>query len=119
LNIAQHLFRHVEVGNHAVLHGAYGEHAVRRATEHAFRFEPHALDLLGFAVERDDRRLVEDDALAFHVDERVGRPEIDGNRIGRKQRSFLEERPAHGQIYVYRTGTEARAAGSRVGRGET
>ena len=93
--IPQHLLGHVEVGDDAVLHRTHGDHAVGRSAEHALRFEADALDFLGFAIDRDDRGLVEDDPLTLHVDEGVGRAEVDADCVRGKQRSRFEERPAH------------------------
>ena len=89
--IAQHLLGHVEVGDDAVLHRPHGDDAVGRATEHALGFEADALDLLRLAIDRDDRRLVEHDAFALHVDERVRRAEIDGDRVRGEERPVLKK----------------------------
>ena len=69
--------------------------AVRRAAEHALGLEADALDPLGFAIDRDDGGLVEDDAFALHVDERVGGAEVDGDRVRGEEPPRLEEWPAH------------------------
>ena len=83
--VAQHLLRHVEVGDDAVLHRAHGDDAVRRSAEHALRLEADALDLLGLAVDGDDRGLVQDDALTLHIDEGVGGAEVDPDRVSGKE----------------------------------
>ncbi len=83
--VPQHLLRHVEVGDDAVLHRAHGDHAVRRSAEHSLGLEPDALDLLGLPVDRDDGRLVQDDALTLHIDEGVGGPEVDPDRVCGKE----------------------------------
>jgi len=93
--VAQHLLGHVEVGDDAVLHGTHGDDALGRPSEHALCLEADTLDLLGLAVNRDDGRLVEDDSFALDVHERVGRAQIDTDRVRGKQASRLEERPAH------------------------
>ena len=89
--VAQHLLGHVEVGDHAVLHRPHGDDAVGRAAEHALGLEADALDLLGLAVDRDDRGLVEDDALALHVDEGVGGAEVDTDRVRGKSDPALKK----------------------------
>jgi hypothetical protein len=92
--IAQHFFRHVEVGNDAVLHGTNGNHSFGCAAEHALGLEAHAFDLLRLAIQRDDRWLVKHDALALNVDQRVRSAEIYGNRVSWEKRCCLEG-PAH------------------------
>ena len=87
--VAQHLLGHVEVGDDAVLHRPNGDDAFRRAAEHALRLEADALDLLGLAIDRDDRRLVQDDALALHVDQRVRGAEVDTDRVRGEKRAPL------------------------------
>jgi len=52
------------------------------AAEHRFRRQPDFLDHLfpvgpAFLADRDNRRLVEHDALPAHVDQRVGGAEVD------------------------------------------
>jgi hypothetical protein len=53
----------------------------RRAAEHVLRLGAHRLDLLaaarGFLANGDDGGLVQDDALAADVDQRVGRAKVD------------------------------------------
>src|SRR6185503_11475053 len=93
--IPQHLLGHVEVGDDAILHRTNGDHAFRRASEHSFRLEPDALDLLGLAVDGDDGRLVQDDPLTLHIDESIRRAEVDTDRIRGEKRPCFKERPAH------------------------
>ena len=50
-----------------------------RAAEHALRLGAHREEAAVARVHRDDRRLVEHDALAAHVDERVRGAEVDGH----------------------------------------
>ena len=73
---------HVEVGDHAVLQGPYGADVARRATEHLLGGRAdggHGLRPPRPAVHAhgDDGRLVQDDAPATHVNERVVRTQID------------------------------------------
>ena len=74
--VPQHLLGDVEVGDHAVLERPHREDAVGRAAQHPLGLESDALDLAGGLLDRHDRGLVQDDALALHVDEGVGRAEI-------------------------------------------
>jgi hypothetical protein len=77
--VAEHLLRHVEVGDHAVLERADRLDRAGSAAEHALRLDSHGVHLGGSRVDRDHGGLGEDDAAAAHVDERVGRPQIDGH----------------------------------------
>ena len=77
--VAQHLFGDVEVGDHAVLERPDRGDRAGRAAEHPLRFGADRVDLAVERVDRDHRGLGEDDAAAAHVDERVGRAEVDGH----------------------------------------
>ena len=54
-----------------------GDDVAGRAPDHLPRLPTGGEHLAGLTIERDDRRLVEHDAAALHVDERVGGPEVD------------------------------------------
>jgi hypothetical protein len=51
----------------------------KSATDHLLGFGPDRQDAAGRLVDGDDRGLVEDDAAPAHIDEGVGRAEIDGH----------------------------------------
>ena len=81
--VAQHLLGDDVVGDHAVAHRADDfDRLARLATEHVARFEPDRFDFAVFSGDRDDGRLVDDDAAPAHKDEDVGRPEIDADLFG-------------------------------------
>ena len=75
----EHLLGRVEVGDHAVLERPDRGDVVGRAADHPLRLVADGEDLAGGGVQRDDGRLVEEDALAAHVDERVGGAEVHGH----------------------------------------
>jgi hypothetical protein len=75
--VAQHLLRHVEVGDDAVLQRADGRDRARCATEHALGLDADGVDLARSRVDRDHARLGQHDAAPAYVHERVGRAEID------------------------------------------
>jgi hypothetical protein len=77
--VAQHLLRDVEVGDHPVLQRADRADRPRRATEHPLRLYADRVHLSGALVDRDDARLGEDDAAPTHVDERVCGAEVHGH----------------------------------------
>jgi hypothetical protein len=49
------------------------------APDHAFRLHADGQGPTVLGVDGDHRRLIEHDATATHVDQRVGGPEIDGH----------------------------------------
>ena len=87
--VVQHLLGDFEVGDDAVFHGLDGDDVTRRAAEHLFRFLADGFNFTGVLVNGDDGRLVDDDAFAARIDERVGGAEIDGQVAGEN----TEQRP--------------------------
>ena len=85
--VLEHLLRHAEVGDHAVLEGTNRGDVPRRPAEHVLRFLTNGLEYLaaaaGLLPDRDDGRLVENDALAADVDQGVSGAEIDGQIVGK------------------------------------
>jgi hypothetical protein len=77
--VAQHLLADLEVRDDAVLQRADGADVARRAADHPLRLDAHRERATVVHVDGDDRRLVEDDALTPHVDERVRGAEIHGH----------------------------------------
>ena len=77
--VPEHLLGDVEVGDHAVLQRAHRLDVARRASDHALGLGAHRKDGSGKGVDRDDARLVEHDAAATHVHERVRGAEVDGH----------------------------------------
>ena len=61
---ADHALGDLEVGDGALAQGAHRDDVAGRAADHLPRLVAHGQHVLGAAVERDDRRLVEHDALA-------------------------------------------------------
>ena len=75
--IVQHLLGNFEVGDHSVFHWLDSDDVTRRAAQHLFRFFAYGLYLAGVLVDGDNGGLVDHDALAPRVHQRVGRPQID------------------------------------------
>ena len=95
--VAEHLLGDVEVGDHAVLQRADRGDRPGRAAEHALRLDADRVHLAGALVDRDDGRLGEHDAAAAHVDERVGRAEVDGHVAAAEAGQVIEETHGRGQ----------------------
>jgi hypothetical protein len=81
--VLDHLLGDFEVGDDPVAHGADGFHVARGSAQHLLGFYAHSVDHLAAAdvAERHHRGLVEHDPLALHVDEGVGRTEVDGDVV--------------------------------------
>ena len=77
--VAQHLLGRLEVGDHAVLERPDRGDVLRRAPDHLLGVVPDRDQLAGLLVDRDHARLVDQDALAAHVDERVGGAQVHGH----------------------------------------
>src|SRR5206468_4061894 len=79
-----HFFRHLEIGDDAVSHRANSLDIAGRSPQHHLRVIADGADVLfsAFCEGRNDGRLVEDDAAALDIDQRVSRPQIDGHVAG-------------------------------------
>jgi hypothetical protein len=87
--VIQHLLGVAEVRDHTVLHRLDGDNVARSSSQHLLGFFADGLHLIGLRIDGNDRRLVDDDALATRVHQRVGRAQVD-RQIVRKQ---AEQRP--------------------------
>ena len=54
-----------------------------------------------FSIDRDDGRLIDDDAVAAQIDEGIGRAEVDADVIAESAVDLLEEILHKGGKYVY------------------
>ena len=74
--VGEHLLRHLEVGDNAVLQGPHRDDVARRAAEHALRRRANGHDLVSLRVYGDDRGLGEHDPLPLHEHQRVRRSKV-------------------------------------------
>ena len=81
--VIQHLFRHFEVGDHAVLQGADGHDVSGRAAQHLFGVAAHGFHIAIHLVDGDNGRLIDHDAFALGVHQGVGGPQVNG-KVGGK-----------------------------------
>ena len=109
--VPEHLLGHLEVGDDAVLEGPDGLDVARRAAQHALGLDADRVHLAGALVDRDDRWLGEHDAATAHVDERVGRAEVDGHVAAAERAEIVED--AHCGV-AERGATRANAPGCRA-----
>jgi hypothetical protein len=75
--VTQHLLRRLEVRDHAVAKRARRADVRRRAADHASGVLAERLHVAGSLVDRDHRRLEDDDPAAALVDDRVGGTQVD------------------------------------------
>src|SRR4051794_7072305 len=94
--VAEHLLRHLEVGDHPVLERPDGGDRARRAAEHPLRLDPDGVDLAAALVHGDDRRLRQHDPPPAHVDERVRGAEVD-RHVAATEAGEVREK-AHGSV---------------------
>src|ERR1700674_5944715 len=80
--VPDHLLGVFEVSDHAVPKRTHRHDVGRGPAQHAAGFGADAEHLTRAFAHRDHRRLVEDDAAAADVDERVGGPEVDADGGG-------------------------------------
>ena len=115
---AQHPFGDFEVGDGAAAQRALGHDVARRAADHLPGVGPDGQDLPAARVERDDGRLVQDEALALGVDQRVGGTKVDG-QVARHGASWygraIPRRHFQGRSRYRRPG-ERHARGATRGR---
>ena len=90
--LLDHLLGHVEVGDDAVAQRADDFHVAVGLAEHGLGFGADSVDDLAaaFVDVGDHRRLIENDAAAFDVDQRVRGAEIDG-QIWRNKTEHIAE----------------------------
>ena len=81
--VIQHLLGDFEVSDDAVFHRLDGDDIARRAAQHFLGFLTDGLDFAGCFVQRDDRRLVDNNAFSLRENQRVGGAKVDG-KIRRK-----------------------------------
>src|SRR5213075_1473389 len=76
--VLDHLLGDFEVGDDPVAHRADGFHVAGGAAQHHLGFDAHGVDHLAAAhgSQRHHGGLVQHDAPAFHVDQRVGGAEV-------------------------------------------
>ncbi len=75
--ISQHLLGDFEVGYDTIAEGPDRDNIRRCTANHALCFGANGKDFLGYAVDRNDRRLIDDDAPALDHDESIRRSQVD------------------------------------------
>ena len=85
--VLDHLFGDFDIGNNAVAKGANGLDRTRRLAHHQFCVVADRLDTLHPVdrLDRDDRRLIEDDASSAKIDNCVGGSQMSWDIILKKR----------------------------------
>ncbi len=89
--VTQHLLRHVEVGDDAVLERADCGDRPGRAAEHPLRLDTDGVHLACALVDRDDRGFREHDPAPSDVHECVRGPEVHGHIAAAEAAQIVEE----------------------------
>ena len=103
--VAKHPLSRVEVGDDTVLQWSDRHDASRGPANHPLSIRTDGEDATGVAVDRHNRGLVEHDAAATHVNQRVGRAKVDGH-IAADERGTA----SHNQTFL--RGTNVRRPGT-------
>ena len=78
--VFEHFFSNAEIGNHTVFHRANRVDIARHFTEHQFRFRADGFDhrATGFGVvlNRHHRWLIQHNAFAVGINQRIGRTQV-------------------------------------------
>src|SRR3989344_624028 len=82
--VREHFGGHLEIGNDAVYDGLDRLDVRGSAAEHLFGLCADGHYLPRLCVHCDDARLIDDDAAALYIDERIGRTEVDADIIRKK-----------------------------------
>ena len=76
--VIQHLLGDFEVSDDAVLHRLDGDNIAGRAAQHFLRLFTDRLNFAGRFVQRDNRRLIDNNAFSFRENQRVGGAKVNG-----------------------------------------
>ena len=83
--VAQHLFGDLEVGDRAVTQRTDRRDRRRRAANHPIGLSTDRMHRTAVGVDRDDRRLRNDDPVAGHIDQRVRGPQVNSDVVHAKR----------------------------------
>ena len=79
--VAQHGAGQLKIRHGALAQGTHRHHVARRAADHAVSVAANGQDLPGIPLNGHHRRLPEHNALALHVDQHIGRAQIDADVV--------------------------------------
>ncbi len=108
--LLDHFLGDFEIGDDAVAHRADGLHVARRAAQHHLGFvaDREHLLLAAFVDDGDDRRLIQNDAAALDVNQRVRGPEVDRHIAGKHAEETTKHKLFHVLPVADRVRTHAR-----------
>src|ERR1035437_2348853 len=79
--IFQHLLCHLKIGNYSINQWTDSDNMGRCSTNHSLSFLTDGQNLLGFFVNRNNRRLGNDNTFAFNINQRIGSTEVNANIV--------------------------------------
>ena len=84
--VLDHFFRHFEIRDHAIAQGPNGRDIPRRPPQHELRLFTHRQHLLTATHigNSDHTRLIQNDAPALHIDQRIRGAEVNGHIGGQE-----------------------------------
>src|SRR5579859_7937822 len=88
--VMEHQLRDVKIADDAVFERPHRDNVRGRSTDHAFGIRAHGERTFGFGIDGHYRWLIDDDALAAHEHERIGRAKIDADVTGEHTHDTVE-----------------------------
>jgi len=88
--VVEHQLRDVKIADHPIFERPHRDNVGRGSADHAFGIGANAKRPLGFGVDGDHRRFINDDALARTSHERIRRAEIDADVTGEHPHDTVE-----------------------------
>jgi hypothetical protein len=92
--VLKHFFCDLKICNDTIFQRTDGGNIPRGSAQHALGIDPNGCDglLVIVLANRDNGRLVQNDAPLTHINECIGRSKIDGQIIRKQTSDFLEHR---------------------------
>src|SRR6266852_3268324 len=88
--VLQHFLSHFEIRNHTVFHWPNRDDVAGRAAQHLFRVAADGFDGVRHFVNRDDRRLRDDNAPALGVNQSIRGAKVDRQVAGEQTKNRFE-----------------------------
>src|SRR5262249_21995199 len=86
----EHLLRYLKIRDHSVLHRTDRDNVAGRTAKHFLCVTANRFDLVSYLVDRNYRRLRDNDAASLCIDERICGAEIDSEVAGKQTKQRLK-----------------------------
>ena len=109
--VLDHYFGDFEVCDDAISEGTNGLDVAGRAAQHLLSFIADGKNLLATLhfYQRDHRRLIQNNALALHIDKRIRRAKIDSHVVGQPAGQTRK----HPDLFLFLAGLVQRRSGAQ------